>query len=404
MYWSGTCTGLNDIAEAIKSFAGQVGFTTVADTTNAGLAATVTTSVKTTEPFLPDNACPLGAALVYSATLNEAFGSFNEGAAAARKIVFRDGTKSRYFHIFIYDSKVVGPSGDGYAGIIEGWMSTGFSADTLLGHGGLIKGSACTDINLSISNRVVMFGGKNDDGDCYLHFVVETQPQFYSIFGFGTMDKNFGFAGGEFIAGNSCPRPATGDRPTTQTKYASRDYQSLPYGSPGTIGAATDYAYIPGLTVRASLYTSVATTLPNDQWAGGAAGYGHGGTSVNSMIFAIGGNCKKLFTGHGGISGYPWWGLFKCANFPRNLFSGLNPMFPAWVGVRDVTTTVMPPYFAMIGSVPGVRFLDINSIVPENELQLGHEAWKVFPAKYKSQSFVERLLGYTQYEGLAFLK
>lgn len=395
------------MAGAIRSFAEQVGFTAVADTGSAGLAATVTTTVKTTEPFFPDNACPLGAALVYqtgTANIQAAFTAFNAGAAGARKLVFRDGSKSRYFHVFIYDSMVVGPSGAGYTGIIEGWMSTDYSSGALIGHAGLIKGSACTDINLSVSNSVFMFGGTNNDGDRYLHLVIETQPQFYSVFGFGTMDKNFGFTGGEFIAGNSCVRPNSADRPTTQIKYADRDLQSMPYGSTGSAFSVTDYAYIPGLTVRASLYTGVATALPVDQWAGGAGGVGTPSPAVTSIIFAIGGNCKKLFSGHGGISTINWRGLFKCASFPRNLFSGLNPMFPAWVGVRDVTTTDAPPYFALIGSIPGVRFLDINSVVPGNELQLGPDVWQVFPAKYKSASFVELLFGYTQNEGLALLK
>ena len=396
----------NNLADNLKSFAVSVGFAVIEDTNTAGLSSIVSGN-KTMDIYTSENSYPVGSALVFTGSSGQTarWAQFRSQLDNARKLILQDGTKDRYFHLFFYDSTIVNAIGTNYTVIVECWTSTGYNASALsaVDHPGMIKGTACTNLPNNVPFQTKLFGGENKTGDKYLFLVCETYPQMYSHLGFGTIDKMFGFDGGEFVTGNATVSNYSTSSPAVTTAFSTEVY-SMTGGSNSRIFGAPP-GYLPGIVLRAALYQDYATTMPVDAWFATSTGYGTSTTVAEPINYALSsGFCKKLFCGsvsNGAIGGK---GMFVTTAFPKNQFSGLNPLFTCWLACVNPSTSDTPPYVSLIGSLPGIRSIDISNLLSEDELNYGADVWKTFPLHYKASSAVDGVFGYSRNEGIAILK
>ena len=217
------------------------------------------------------------------------------------------------------------------------------------------------------------------EDDYYCHVVVETTFGKYAHFGFGMLDKQGDWTGGEYAYGH---------------KYYSYTASVAVIGANSFLLDGLTKDNDPAGQVDRELFcgTVHAEGLPNEggssKWAVamGAQGSSDLGTdrAANARIHVTGGF-------RGGPIARPF------GRFAGDDLKGLVPMYPLGLFYWDRSTD--DAYF--IGYVKDVRGVHIKNFAPGDEVTVGSDTWVFFPS---SSKYSGTLSGTTGYQGIAYKK
>ncbi len=193
---------------------------------------------------------------------------------------------------------------------------------------------------------------EQDSGPAYIHIVVEYDAGLYRHFGFGELDKEGDWVGGEYAYGhfwNGSPADIDNPRDTAHSVGLESTYNDgnvfsatmHAEGLPGEPDAATKWAIFKGLA-----------TSPGDDRA-----------AVERVV------CQ------GGWRGGFWATAFS--GFRISQLNAFKPLIPMGVLYMDDSTT--PDSLYLLGFQADVALINIGNLDPREELLVGSDTWVVFP-------------------------
>ena len=211
--------------------------------------------------------------------------------------------------------------------------------------------------------------------DTYIHIVVEqgTGTQKFAHFGFGILNKEGTWTGGEYAYGwYKTGTAATSDGAITTSNTFLLD------------GLAT------GTTVDDQCATMRMESMPN-QVASGKWGLVWGGGTVTKTDTA--GIARANVCG--GFRGGPIARNF--GRFSGSAIDGLIPMYPIGTWYDDPSND----RWYYLGNQPDVRGVSMASFSGGQEVEVGSDTWVMFPTRYKSSV---QAGGCTRNSGIAYKK
>jgi hypothetical protein len=242
-------------------------------------------------------------------------------------------------------------------------------------------GTIATGRCVPIPNSTVTYWFFEDD--TYIHVVVQASAGDFRHFGFGIVDKEGTWTGGEYAYGWRFSSAGG------TSELAVRGDSTMLLD--GIAGAATG---VPGAgaiaTVRPFVSTLHCESLPNQAGSSKWALVWGGGTSTNNDRA---GNARVFV--NGGFRGGALPAIF--ARFRGTNLTGLIPMYPFHLWYDDPSNA----RFYLIGTQPDVRGISMAAFEGGDEIVVGADTWVVFPARAKTA--VSSTLN-TRNQGIAYRK
>lgn len=216
----------------------------------------------------------------------------------------------------------------------------------------------------------------------YVHAVVQVAGGDYRHFGFGNLDKQGSWTGGEYAYGHLVSPTAGSSRQTFSDATTLLDGCSgINTGSPGAGSFSS---------VQPFVATVHAESLPNEGgsskwclcWGGGAPNTTDRGSNTRRYM-------------QGGFRAGPTATMF--GRFQGTLLTGLLPAYSIPIFYQDPSNTSR---YYPVGNMPDVRGIKMDAFVGGQEVSIGTDTWVVFPSK--------ALLAFgsnnTSNQGIAYLK
>lgn len=200
------------------------------------------------------------------------------------------------------------------------------------------------------------------DGD-YIHAVIEKDANWYEHFGFGSIAKNGTWTGGEYCYGQY----HLGGNTTGAT---NADAATSNWILDGGVASTS-------LTIQRYMASMRAVGLPGQ---GGASSWILAGNPENN----VSGNDRSGqgrdhfqggFRGGGDAQSF--------ARFTSNNTSGFIPMYDIKCWWKDQTPL---DRFYWLGTMKDVRGINVQFFEGADEIQIGGDTWKIFPARYKTNA------------------
>lgn len=216
---------------------------------------------------------------------------------------------------------------------------------------------------------------EQDSGPAYIHIVVQSSTDTYKHFGWGDLDKQGDWTGGEYCYGHYQ------DSLTNQSATATDSYMlfdGINNLSSTTTGRRSATMHVEGLTGQGG----------SDKWGTIR------GTAATASTH-VDGNGNTLAHLLGGFRGGPVaraWGGFQGSNE-----IGFIPMYPinAW-HFDDPNNRLR-----LLGTMADVRGVHIKNFSPGQEVTVGGDTWVLFPSgKRTSDNVANR----TYFQGIAYKK
>lgn len=200
-----------------------------------------------------------------------------------------------------------------------------------------------------------------------IYLELEVASSIFQRLGFGKLDTfNSGVSGdGRFFYATGGNHPSTS---VSSSSWLGQDDEDASFS-------------LEEVPFRCAAYTTASSTLQGsylraafdafDNWCGSAR---NNTTGANQVFNACqGGGCHDKV-------------LREFSNNPRN---GVGILLPNIVSINRGLSALMP-----VGTVPGMRYMDMALYTPAQEFVLGPDTWKVFPWYQKGGRSATRAIAY----------
>ena len=199
----------------------------------------------------------------------------------------------------------------------------------------------------------------------YIHGVVEYQTGRYQHFGFGVLDKLGTWTGGQYAYGFNNVGSFQG------SSFLMNGVANTTFSGSGEYGRQAPTMVCTGIanTVYTSSYcASTASSTQSDYE--GSNNHDYAGNVRGTILADL-------------SEGIMSRGL---AYYSASLDTAYIPLIPVHLWYRNVRSTLTINELTYLGKMKDVRVIQMANLNDEQEISVGGDTWKVFPARYRSLS------------------
>jgi hypothetical protein len=306
----------------------------------------------------------------------------------AYRIVLKDPAGNCYIHLLFYTYNL-----DSYrdgtletAAYMDYYLSTGWNGSGGLpdNHPGLIKLGVWYNLPTNFTG-LDLFAGTNSEGKLWAHFALEEKPLVFSHLGIGTFEKFLDFTGGDYIQASM-----------TMSIYGLNWNNTVfPYGMDNFLGNGN-------FPQNKNGYYAPDLDTPNKKYPGSLyrSTNGQSYPAHERVDCERGATSLQITNYNQAVDQSMEGGELSIKLFPLpNPWSGTSPLVPIYILATDGNDFT---YHGVSGYFPGVRTLNVFNYNPKDEISLGNDVWKIYPARTKIPTLSPNCC--TQNQGYAVLK